>query len=73
MLFQLQLISYHYFVMCCLLMLTEQNVYVDPDSAFLVLNQKKQHDIQVIVIEDDDIQTREMSNLYYYLDIDPNE
>ena len=73
MLFQLQLISYHYFVMCWLLMLTEQNVYVDPDSAFLVLNQKKQHDIQVIVIEDDDIQTREMSNLYYYLDIDPNE
>ena len=71
MLFQLQLISYHYFVMCWLLMLTEQNVYVDPDSAFLVLNQKKQHDIQVIVIEDDDIQTREMSNLYYYLD--PNE
>ena len=73
MLFQLQLISYHYFVMCWLLMLTEQNVYVDPDSAFLVLNQKKQHDIQVIVIEDDDIQTREMSNLYSYLDIDPNE
>ena len=73
MLFQLQLISYHYFVMCWLLMLTEQNVYVDPDSAFLVLNQKKQHDVQVIVIEDDDIQTREMSNLYSYLDIDPNE
>jgi len=36
-------------------MLTEQNVYDDPDSAFLVLNLKKQHDIQVIVIENDDI------------------
>ena len=70
MLFQLQLIIILSFVG---FMLTEQNVYDDPDSAFLVLNQKKQHDIQVIVIEDDDIQTREMSNLYYYLDIDPNE
>ena len=70
MLFQLQLIIILSFVG---FMLTEQNVYDDPDSAFLVLNQKKQHDIQVIVIEDDDIQTREMSNLYSYLDIDPNE
>ena len=70
MLFQLQLIIILSFVG---FMLTEQNVYDDPDSAFLVLNLKKQHDIQVIVIEDDDIQTREMSNLYSYLDIDPNE
>lgn len=38
---------------CGGLMLTKQNVYADPVSAFLLLNWKKQHGIQVIIIEND--------------------